>query len=696
MVVGEMSLAVGGGRMQNPGFELGTWTRQTHTGQEFGEIFVPEHWTAFWREGGPVPHDPENKVGYGRPEMKVIRKEAPFLQPARIHEGQWACMWFTFWRIHDAGLYQNFPVTPGTRLRFSAWAHAWSSGQDDPFHSDMSGDAARNFTFAVGIDPTGATDPWGASVVWGAGAHIYDQFSLIPVVEAVAQAATATVFIRSRVLYPLKHCDAYIDTARLEVVEPVEPPEPPATAGTIPYYLRELYAKTVHVPPQNCTLARWLEIAEIAYHGRSTVSGSVDDALSHAPGQEATGVFYDLSLAQQAAYTTFRDTHYPGAVVRFVDGEEDGQTLPPVVPPVNARPEGPAILLHWTPTTAAGVEAFVRGARPPAIKVVTAGGGGSELALVRRWSPRMVLVHRRVENGLNRFDPSQVEGFVMRYIADLSPHFDLRDFSLPPVHIVSGNEWYECGAVENNLAAARWDIAFMEAVERTGLNLRAVVYTAPVGNPHATEGDLVPLLPMVEKACAGGHWLGKHCYYPSVPDRPLLYRDVWEWYGGRFAKDDQIFNAHGLYPVWILGEGGACGAAVYESYAAAVSMAPDALKPGRRWPNATAVVEYEGEQVRDVRPLSEMALSYAATHHTAAPSTVIALNPGLGWKYAGSIERYRDELLWCNAWYMNWNATHNQRLYGACLFTTGGGAEWQSYDLRGGDLDVITAAFVGG
>ncbi|MBN2389293.1 MAG: hypothetical protein JXR84_01135 [Anaerolineae bacterium] len=681
--------------MLNPGFELGV-TRRTHTGQEFGEIYVPEGWVAFWREGMPVPHDPQNQVGYRRPEMKVIERVPPFLSPPRIHEGNKAVLIFTFYGIHDAGLYQNFFVTPGTRLRFSAWAHAWSSGQDDPFYSDLSGDSARNFTFTVGIDPTGATDPWSGSVVWGAGAHIYDQFSLIPVVEAVAQAATVTVFIRSQVLYPLKHCDAYIDTARLEVVEQVDPPEPPAPAGTTPYYLRESYAKTVHVPRQDCTLERWLEIAEIAYREHSTISGSADDALSHAPGQEATGVFYDLSLAEQAAYTAFRDTHYPGATVRFVDGEENGQTLPPVLPPVNLRPEGPAILLHWTPTTGAGVEDFVRNARPPAIKVVTAGGGGLELSLARQWRSQMLLVHRRVENGLNRFDPTQAAGFVNRYIQDLSPHFDLRDFTMPPIYIVSGNEWYECGAMGNNVAASVWDVALMDAIERSGLNLRGVVYTAPVGNPHATEADLMPLLPMVEKACAGGHLLGKHSYYPSVPDRPLLYQQTWEWYGGRFAKDDQIFNAHGLYPLWILGEGGACGAAVYESYAAAISMAPDALKPGRRWPNATAVVEYEGDQVRNVRPLSEMALSYAALHHTSAPSTVIALNPGLGWKYAGSIERYRDELLWCNAWYMNWNATHNDRLYGACLFTTGGGPEWQSYYLQGGDLDVITAAFAGG
>ena len=38
--------------LTNGGFE-GGWTRKTHTGQEFGEIFVPEGWAAFWRERWP-------------------------------------------------------------------------------------------------------------------------------------------------------------------------------------------------------------------------------------------------------------------------------------------------------------------------------------------------------------------------------------------------------------------------------------------------------------------------------------------------------------------------------------------------------------------------------------------------------------------------------------------------------------------
>jgi hypothetical protein len=618
--------------------------------------------------------------------MKVIERVPPFLSPPRIHEGNKAVLIFTFYGIHDAGLYQNFSVTPGTRLRFSAWAHAWSSTHDDPHHSDLDGDAANNFTFMVGIDPTGGTDPWGDTVVWGNGAHIYDTYAPIPVVETVAQAATVTFFIRSTVLYPFKHCDAYVDSATLEVVEEEEP----LPDGTVPYYLRESYAKTVHVPRPGCTLERWLEIAEIAYRASSTVSGSADDALSHAPGQYAAGIFYDLTPEEQVEYLAFRDAHYPGAIVQFA-GESGGDVIPPIVPPVSPRPSGPAILLHWMPTGGAGVEDFMRTVRPPAIKLVA---GCGQIPSIRAWSPASLIFYRRVEDDLNRYDPGQAAGFVQRYLVDLSAQVDLRDFNQPPVYIVSGNEWYECGALQNNIAVANWDIAFMEAVERTGMNLRAVVYTAPVGNPHATEDDLVPLLPMVQRACDGGHMLGKHCYYPSVPDRPLLYREVWEWYGGRFAQDDQIFSAHGLSPLWILGEGGACGATVHESTFSAFAARERLEKRARHWPFETAILQYEGERVVDVLPIGGAQIPHYA-HDVAIPRTVISLNAGWGWKHAGSIERYRDELLWCNAQYMAWNATHGNRLMGACLFTTYGWG-WDSFQLVAGDLDVIAAALAGG
>jgi len=237
--------------LQNAGFE-GGWWRRTATGQEFGEIFVPEGWVGFWREGGPVPHDPGNPNGYGRPEMHVINREPPFLDPLRVRSGQRAAKFFTFYRIHDAGFYQQVTgLTPGTRLEFTGWAHAWSSTSDNPQHSDGAGTGpyfvrvgeydppsgvadggVRNFTFTVGIDPTGGIDPWSPTVVWGEGAHIYNAFAQIPPVQAVATGASVTVFVRSSVLWPFKHCDSYIDDMLLTTVEPEGSPVQISVAPT--------------------------------------------------------------------------------------------------------------------------------------------------------------------------------------------------------------------------------------------------------------------------------------------------------------------------------------------------------------------------------------------------------------------------------------------------------------------------------
>jgi hypothetical protein len=212
--------------LTNPGFE-GGWTRDTFTGQEFGEIFVPEGWVAWWKEGLPVPHDPTNDKGYARPEMHVINHEPPYLDPPRIHLDYKAFKLFTFFRIHDAGLYQQVSVDKGDLYRAGGWAHAWSSLDDNPYTSNLDGDGVQNIGVQVGIDPTGRTDPWGDSVVWGETGHIYNTYGQVPGVTAEALSETVTVFLRSQVLWPFKHCDVYWDAMLLERV--TDDPEPPPT-----------------------------------------------------------------------------------------------------------------------------------------------------------------------------------------------------------------------------------------------------------------------------------------------------------------------------------------------------------------------------------------------------------------------------------------------------------------------------------
>jgi hypothetical protein len=201
-------------------------------------IFTPPGWTTWFR------HEPGT---WDQPEVRDAWISG---DSSRVHSGQKGVLLFTFFRRHDAGFLQQVDVVPGSRLRLTAWAHAWSNHgdpalpgrfphSDDPRWSegehvgyehffalegtDELDDGDRNFTFTVGIDPTGGIDPYADTVVWAQGAHIYNAHRPVPSVEAVAQTEKVTVLLRSRTLWTFKHNDAYWDDARLEALSvPVE------------------------------------------------------------------------------------------------------------------------------------------------------------------------------------------------------------------------------------------------------------------------------------------------------------------------------------------------------------------------------------------------------------------------------------------------------------------------------------------
>jgi len=197
-------------------------------------IQTPPGWVTWYRSGMPVEHDPDNYVGWAQPEVTSVNHH----DPDRMVEGEMGERLFTFYRIHDGGFYQQLAVAPGMYMRFSAWAHAWSNlGESSLYPSNpewsegahvgflhfsaLTGtpeldEGDRNFTFWVGIDPTGGTNPFADTVVWGQGVHIYNGYVELPYADAVARSSTITVFLRSQTLWPFKHNDAYWDAAHLQ------------------------------------------------------------------------------------------------------------------------------------------------------------------------------------------------------------------------------------------------------------------------------------------------------------------------------------------------------------------------------------------------------------------------------------------------------------------------------------------------
>jgi hypothetical protein len=188
---------------------------------DVGNIFTPPGWLTWFY------HDPGT---WDQPEVRDAWKSS---DPRRVHSGEKGMLLFTFYRRHDGGFLQQVDVQPGAQITVSAWAHAWSNWQggphpDDPLWSEGPGydcgfalegstgdDDWRNFTFSVGVDPTGGINPLADTVVWGDGAHIYNCYYEVPAVEVEAQSHRVTVFLRSRTLWPFKHNDAYWDHAVL-------------------------------------------------------------------------------------------------------------------------------------------------------------------------------------------------------------------------------------------------------------------------------------------------------------------------------------------------------------------------------------------------------------------------------------------------------------------------------------------------
>jgi LysM repeat protein len=203
-----------------------------HTLNLWATAQVPFGWSAWWR----VPNDdqkdpnyfnsypaycdfskditPDSCVPWHNPEFRDTAGGPQETGPSRRMEGDNSQKYFTFYTIHEAGLYQVVSgVTPGQRLRFSAYMEAWSSAHNDPFRSE----GQPTMGMQVGIDPFGGNNPWSANIIWSPVKESFDQFSQFTV-EAIARNSIVSVWTRSHPQIPQEHNDVYVDAASLNVI----------------------------------------------------------------------------------------------------------------------------------------------------------------------------------------------------------------------------------------------------------------------------------------------------------------------------------------------------------------------------------------------------------------------------------------------------------------------------------------------
>ena len=202
--------------LTNPGFEPPYY-------EDFrsdGGGFVANGWRAWWY------NDAEHE--FDAPEFKEARLD---VDPFRVRNGLAAQQYFRPWAKHLGGISQLVNVTPGSRLRFSIYGHAWSSFCElDEKKDEIDCDSRNSFyggenrmNMKIGIAPVGTTDQNDPSIVWSEVRGVYDNFELFTV-EATAVGDTVTVFTYSTPDWPSAVINVYWDDAELIVVGDAPPP----------------------------------------------------------------------------------------------------------------------------------------------------------------------------------------------------------------------------------------------------------------------------------------------------------------------------------------------------------------------------------------------------------------------------------------------------------------------------------------
>ncbi len=226
--------------LQDGDFEWGTpWEFQ----DDRMEIQVAPGWRAWWLNNPPAyvrrPYNcaggSDNGCYWAVPEFRDVQRAA---HAYRVHGGYQAQKYFTYGRMHQAGLMQQVGnIQPGSRLRFSVYMQAWMCYKyEDCDHGKVS-DQPAEMHLRVGIDPTGGDNPFSPDIIWSPERAAWDTWVLFQV-EAVAKNSTVTVFTHSRVDWDWARAnnDVYVDDASLVVIGQAPTPVPtrPKIAATQP------------------------------------------------------------------------------------------------------------------------------------------------------------------------------------------------------------------------------------------------------------------------------------------------------------------------------------------------------------------------------------------------------------------------------------------------------------------------------
>jgi hypothetical protein len=223
--------------LQHPDFE---WAAPWPFQDGNGAIQIANQWRAWWVDKPPAsvarPYNCDGK-DYGCywavPEFGDVQKLA---HAYRVHGGLQSQKYFTYGRMHWAGLMQRVEnIPPNARVRFSIYMQAWMCFEWVDCDYGRVSDQPADLHLKVGIDPKGGQNPFSPDVVWGAEKAAFDHWEQFQV-EAVAQGGAVTVFTHSRPDWDWarKNNDVYVDDASLVIIgQAPKPTQAPAQAAQL-------------------------------------------------------------------------------------------------------------------------------------------------------------------------------------------------------------------------------------------------------------------------------------------------------------------------------------------------------------------------------------------------------------------------------------------------------------------------------
>lgn len=228
-------IVVPGNLLANPSFE-----GQYHSQDGMQEINIAGDWRAWFIDEPPCnprnypacdipcPLNCLNERGrcgsdwgcfWARPEFAPIDfSQADY----RIHSGARAQKYFTYGRMHEAGLFQRVVITDiasDDLLMFSVYIQGWQCFEYSNCDFGRLSDKPYALNLQVGIDPSGGNDPGSNTIVWSVPGESFDKWSRF-IMAVAPQGNVATVFIKSRARfdYARKNNDVYVDDAALVIL----------------------------------------------------------------------------------------------------------------------------------------------------------------------------------------------------------------------------------------------------------------------------------------------------------------------------------------------------------------------------------------------------------------------------------------------------------------------------------------------